>query len=285
MKLIISRKGFDAKYGGMASPILPDGRLLPLPIPNEHDARTFADLNVNKIDLGRILSDLSRGVHRLETRIHLDPDLDRAKRLRPRGWRPSLGTAQGHLINNLVGTGDIFLFFGWFREVEQSKGVWRYVKGATNKHVLFGWLEIAEALPIVRMREEILSAHPWIADHPHVANPAHYRSIKSNIYISTKRSQLSTGAKFGGGLFPQYSDELRLTADGCKKRSLWNLPKWFMPKKGREPLSYHSDPARWTLNRNHVQLQSVAIGQEFILDGAQYPEVEDWLASIVGSHV
>jgi hypothetical protein len=33
MKVILSRKGFDSEYGGIASPILPDGTLLSLPIP------------------------------------------------------------------------------------------------------------------------------------------------------------------------------------------------------------------------------------------------------------
>jgi Nucleotide modification associated domain 3 len=34
MKLILSRKGFDSAYGGVPSPILPDGTLCPLPIPS-----------------------------------------------------------------------------------------------------------------------------------------------------------------------------------------------------------------------------------------------------------
>ena len=35
MKVILSRKGFDSSYGGTASPILPDGTLLSLPIPSK----------------------------------------------------------------------------------------------------------------------------------------------------------------------------------------------------------------------------------------------------------
>ena len=33
MKIILSRKGFDSGYGKIASPILPDGTLLSMPIP------------------------------------------------------------------------------------------------------------------------------------------------------------------------------------------------------------------------------------------------------------
>jgi len=39
MKLILSRKGFDSTYGGYPSPILPDGTLLSLPIPNRRFIR------------------------------------------------------------------------------------------------------------------------------------------------------------------------------------------------------------------------------------------------------
>lgn len=35
MKFILSRKGFDSGYGGCASPILPDGTMLSIPIPVE----------------------------------------------------------------------------------------------------------------------------------------------------------------------------------------------------------------------------------------------------------
>ena len=34
MKVIISRKGFDSGYGGMPSPILPDGTMISMPIPS-----------------------------------------------------------------------------------------------------------------------------------------------------------------------------------------------------------------------------------------------------------
>lgn len=33
MKTILSRKGFDSKYGGGSSPILPEGEMLSMPIP------------------------------------------------------------------------------------------------------------------------------------------------------------------------------------------------------------------------------------------------------------
>ena len=47
MKIILSRKGFDSKFGGMASPILPDGTLLSLPIPSNDDVK-FSELKWSK---------------------------------------------------------------------------------------------------------------------------------------------------------------------------------------------------------------------------------------------
>ena len=77
MKMILSRKGFDASSGGMASPILPDGRLLPLPIPSIHDHHTFADLAMaTEVDLGALLADLSNSRYSLHSSIHRDPELD-----------------------------------------------------------------------------------------------------------------------------------------------------------------------------------------------------------------
>ena len=47
MKIILSRKGFDSQYGKIKSPILPDGTLLSLPIPQENDTKTFDELYYN----------------------------------------------------------------------------------------------------------------------------------------------------------------------------------------------------------------------------------------------
>lgn len=56
---------------------------------------------------------------------HLDPDLRRdALPTRPNGWRPAFGqsgAAAGHLFNQEVGIGDLFMFFGWFRKTIAEK--------------------------------------------------------------------------------------------------------------------------------------------------------------------
>jgi len=47
VKVILSRKGFDSGYGGWASPILPDGRMLSLPIPASNGLLSYDDLSAS----------------------------------------------------------------------------------------------------------------------------------------------------------------------------------------------------------------------------------------------
>ena len=105
MKVILSRKGFDSSYGGIPSPILPDGRLVSFPIPSPSDCFQLADINMPGLDTENLISDLSGKKHSLQTCIHLDPDLDRAPNTRLPGWRPALGqtgNAQSHLRDQNV---------------------------------------------------------------------------------------------------------------------------------------------------------------------------------------
>ena len=51
MKFILSRKGYDSQYGGEPSPVLADGTMLSLPIP---DAEIIPQLAAN---FERILAD------------------------------------------------------------------------------------------------------------------------------------------------------------------------------------------------------------------------------------
>ena len=284
-KLVLSRKGFDGENGRIASPILPNGRLVPLPIPGPREKLRMADLDVDPECLAKLLSDLSKR-HRLsiKTRVHLDPDLAGGKRLGIRGWRPSLGQtgiAQGHLAKQGVGKGDVFLFFGWFRRVEEHVGRWRYDPGAPNQHLMFGWLEIGEVVPVMAEGRRYVAKHRWIADHPHLASSDRFRERNNTLYVASPRSTLG-GYPGGGGLFPYDRPELHLTREGST-RSVWKLPAWFLPRRDRTPLTYHEDPDRWTRRGAHCELQSVAKGQEFVLDLERRPEAGPWLRHLVSS--
>src|SRR5882672_3061274 len=145
MKVILSRKGFDSSSGECPSPIFEDRSFLSLPIPEKHSGVHFADID-GPHRIGQLVEDLSPQV-KASDGVHLDPDLRMNSRPRNRGWRPMFGqadAAQRHLHKQGIACGDIFLFFGWFRRVEQLDGRYRYQAGAPDLHMLFGWLQVGE---------------------------------------------------------------------------------------------------------------------------------------------
>ncbi len=58
MKLILSRKGFDSKFGGCASPIFGDGTFMSLPIPEKSGRVSFSGIGGNG-RIGAIVEDLT----------------------------------------------------------------------------------------------------------------------------------------------------------------------------------------------------------------------------------
>jgi hypothetical protein bpseBC_38923 len=284
MKVVLSRKGFDSSNGGSASPILPDGRMLSLPIPAGKGRYTFDDVWMEGINISKMVADLTG---KIITHVHLDPDLNRLPAKRPANWRPAFGqvnAAQTYLANRYVGKDDVFLFFGWFRKVEEFRGKWRYIPEAPNIHVLYGWLEIDEVLSVDNGRDE--SEYTWLQGHPHF-HFAQGEHKNNTVYIAKQKSDFSTLTTFGGGIFPYYAPELQLTQDG-KPRSDWLLPRWFYPEKGKSALSSHDDLTRWTLDdtipQDKVALRILPQGQEFVIDGAEYPELSGWVADIVAKN-
>jgi len=289
MKIILSRKGFDSSNGGVPSPIFPDGRLLSLPIPSVGDKQPLASLRHDGIDLAQLASDLTGGRINGRTNVHLDPDLSADITQRGRGWRAAFGqsgAAQRHLINNGVDSRDLFLFYGWFRAVEAVGGRFRFVRGAPDLHVIYGWLQVAEAWRVADTRTELLSKHPALAAHPHLASrqkysrPAH---ILNTVYVAADNLSLGEQRKLkgrGAGVFTACTPDRVLTKQGMTRR-FWRLPKWMMPSMGRPPLSYHKSPDAWTPSADHVELRSACIGQEFVLDCEHYPEGIAWAYEMI----
>ena len=117
-------EGFDSAAGGGPSPILPDGTLVSLPIPLGPSPVTYRDVYHNGSPLADLVTPLSRGRVTADHPCHLDPDLRRESRARLPGWRPifgQCGPALSHLRNEGVKPGDLFIFFGWFREVIRER--------------------------------------------------------------------------------------------------------------------------------------------------------------------
>jgi hypothetical protein len=270
MKLILSRKGFDSspRCGACASPILPDGRMISLPIPHDSGTIAFGALRHRGIDIGKLVRDLTGRRNIARERAHLDPDLDPTARPRGAGWRPAFGqdsAAQRHLERQGVGVGDLFLYFGWFRDVESADGRYRYRRdpGARNCHVIFGWLRVREVL-----RVESAAVPSWLRAHPHVRRAAPHNTI----YLADE-----TG---GAGIFPTFHPRLQLTDPASRTRSRWRIPADFLPD-GRIPLTYHGDDRRWAAAGDDCTLRSVAKGQEFVLDLRAYPGVQRWVEGLI----
>lgn len=294
MKLVLSRKGFDSSAGGVASPIFPDGSMVSLPIPWPGGGITYDKLFFKGDPLSKIVGDLTNNQFVGNREAHLDPHLSRSiYDTRDENWRQLFGqvdAAQGHLENEGVKHGDLFLFFGWFRRVEKNiSGNYQYVIDAPDLHVLFGWLQIAEILPIKDLDKQKYS---WTSYHPHCKEPGSKKKKRNTLYVASERLSL-LDCKIGlpgAGCFERYRDELLLTApisiNEKSFRSVWKLPKWFYSEEKKKRLSYHREDHRWpALFADYVILNSVGRGQEFVvdIDGDHFQEAMSWLRNIFSS--
>lgn len=282
MKIILSRKGFDGGSGGTPSPILPDGRMLSLPIPDEHSPITYRDINWDGYDLGAVVSSLTKGRISALDGAHLDPDLDENSLPRRDGWRPifgQTGASQGHLRNQGVGEGDLFLFFGLFQNALVDGVHFQFNPDSTPKHVIWGWFQVESSTLVGGSDRKKLA---WAAYHPHFNRPP---EESNTIYFSQKRLEipgLVTQSTAGAGVFSRFSSRLQLTAPGSNP-SLWKLPRWMHPANEKPRLTYHRDLKRWEKESDHVLLKTVGRGQEFVLDCSHYPGAEKWLAELFDS--
>ena len=278
MKIILSRKGFDSSAGGVPSPIFPDGRLLSLPIPDKASQVAYDDIVGNHwASVGDLVQQLAR---RPRThRAHLDPDLRFSSIARDKAWRPifgQAGSAESHLRNQRVDTGDVFLYFGLFRQVEKVNSQWRYLRGSKPIHALFGWLQIGSRVLI----SEWPAIEGWAKYHPHFMREKDSRNV---LYVSSDRLKIP-GYKSrniaGAGIFESVSPKLILTAPASNRPGQWLLPAWFHPASRSSTLSYHQAHSRWLQDGRGTLLSSVSRGQEFVLDCDDYPEALAWLRSI-----
>ncbi len=283
MKIILSRKGFDSSAGKVASPILPSGRLCSLPIPTAdgENAPRYRDILFDGCSLGKLVHDLTGGKISLDTPAHLDPDLNSASVPRLPGWRGAFGqagAAERHLQNQGVEAGDVFLFYGWFKQVECCGGTYRYVRNAPDLHVIFGWLQIEERIPVA----ERSSIPAWACDHVHCRRPQPF--ALDSLYIATERLTLP-GISLdipGAGIFPRYHSSLCLTdQEPYESRRMWRLPSWMFPAGDLPALTYHNNLKFWEQRAYYALLKSAGRGQEFVLDTVHYPEAVGWLANLI----
>ena len=277
MKIVLSRKGFDSGYGGYPSPVLPDGRLVSFPIPDPDSPIKYQNLqidcNTTALDL---ITDLIGQELKLEgvgkkfadtVGCHLDPDLDISLYKRKDHWKGLFGqsgAAFGHLSNLNVSAGDLFLFFGWFREVEYFDGKYCYSKAdKKGRHMLFGYMQVGDIKKI-----NACCFQDWMSYHPHVSR-GQSATDSDHIFIAEDRLSLDPTLP-GYGTFT-FNKKILLTKDGMSK-SKWNLPEIFK----NTSISYHSESS-W----KEGYFQSAAKGQEFVINATD--DIQSWALDIIRS--
>lgn len=263
MKVSFSRKGFDSKNGGQANAILPDGTLLPFPIPDGTGKDYYKSLVLNDCSFYDIISDLKPRTHlKGENCCHLDPDLRMDVKQRKEGWKPAFGQADqslSELRNKDFGEGDLFLFFGWFRETEYVNGKLRYKHEAPDIQLIYGYMQVGTKLTA---EHEIPD---WLMEHPH-AGRLKEGSKSDAIFLPTEHLDFMPDAP--GASMLKFSPELILTAPGMT-RSKWKLPECF---KSIQIAHAPKQPS------NREYFQSASIGQEMIWECTD--EAHKWIKKI-----
>lgn len=284
MRLILSRKGFDSSAGGIPSPVFPDGSFIVLPIPDDDAPLTYGDIHSHQGPLGHLLTQLTGDRLWPHRPAHLDPDLLPEAASRPEGWRPSLGqmgTAQAHLRNQGIQTGDLFLFFALFRAVEWTARGWQFQPKARPFHAIWGWLQIDD---IVDPATAIANGQNWARSHPHAHGQ---RGDRNTLYLAAEKLSLPGSGTLlpGSGVWLAMDSRRRLTAPEARTVTQWRLPAAFHPDSAtgqtRTPLTYHQALWRWTDPvGDWCDLQAAARGQEFVLHLDNYPDVMAWLDTL-----
>ena len=173
-RLILSRKGFDAKAGGVASPILRDGRIYSLPIPQEYPSPAkYKDLSFDEISGADLLKEASASISP-DSFCHQDPLLNKEI-----GIFGQASSSQTELKNNEIGSGDLFLFFGWFRD---------FFNKGENLHHLFGWLEVERIIKGSKDIKHFLKQED--VEHPHGYGDVS-RYTNNTIYIAKRNLSLN----------------------------------------------------------------------------------------------
>lgn len=216
MKVIFSRKGFDSEIGGYPS-IIMDSRLVSLPVPSRRvDEPPYSTLILDmETSYFKVMSQLSerikikgkREAFSEDTRCHCDPDIYQNVRPRKSGWRGCFGqagNAQRHLESRIK-ENDVFLFFGWFKNVK-SNGKYAFDNSIPHgRHVIFGYLQIANMLH-PNLEKEV----PAWMEHPHIMHKGH--DEKNTIYVATEKLSWNEDLP-GWGVF-NFDKKLVLTKKG-----------------------------------------------------------------------
>ena len=205
---------------------MPDGTLLSMPIPAD-EGISYSEISWNGITYADILKQINP--KKKYDKCHVDPDI-RNNRIEPvAGWKPAFGQANsplGQLRNAGVETGDIFLFFGWFRGVERVEGNYRFRKrdpkdfyAGNDLQVIFGYLQVGEIIT----NQEQIKQYFW---HPH-SSMKHTKMVNNALFLPTEKLSINPSMK-GYRTFYFRKDRV-LTMEG-KSRATWNEYDFLKPE-------------------------------------------------------
>ena len=264
MKLIFSRKGFDSSAGGFPSPII-NGKPISLPIPYLNSKTSYQHFN-----LGKIVRDLTGRKLAERDLCHNDPDLEM-------GAFGQVSSAQSHLHNQNIGAGDLFLFFGWFREAEIVDCNYRYKSGAIDHHRIFGWMFVDQKFSVGSKAEDFRSRYKKYENHPHASGKW---SSNNTIYLASETISLFGEHTIKG--FGKFSVSKRtlLTNDSAPSKRFWSVPDWLNPAKGGCVPSYHNE-------QSYVDglLKTAGRGQEFVCHPRQSKKFREWLLNLFSEEI
>jgi len=241
----------DASSGGFASPIFPDHTMHSIPIwGGETSPHKYGDLafKYQNQPLHTVMNDFTNQFRTWENvGCHHDPMLFESPKCLVLG---QADRAEGHLRNQGVGVGDLFLFFGWFRQIEYRDERWSYVKDAPDVHQIWAFMKVEKKLAIDSDANKlaVLESFPFLSEHPHIKR-LKTGDKKESIYVSGQHELLT------------YAQDRCLT--DIKKyqgRSTWRLPAVFNQPKAFSHLKiFESDV-------DDVVIRYRGFGQEFVLD-------------------
>lgn len=261
MKIILSRKGFDENKGGTPSPILTDGTLISLPVPQGFHGISYEDLHYQDMTYLDIWKQLKVNQSVFKKECHLNPDLTKDIHDKvPMDWTPIFAQAdkaEEYLEKEEVEEGDVFLFFGWFRRTEDNKdGALRYKRGAADQQCVYGYLQIGE---IVKGKD--VENYPW---HLHSAYFEEDPDTNNTMYIASPKlviNGVNTGLPGAGTL--KYAEDLLVNLP-AQNRASWNMETFF---KGVE---------------DGIEAGKVIdgrLGQEFVIPESR--KAADWLMMVI----
>lgn len=245
-KLVLSRKGFDSDSGNGYSPFDPfTGKYIVLPIPEDNgsgkrykyeeiqlDEQYFEGVKVSNLqelirhpNLGYSAMTINEVMSRS---AHYDPILSKCP------WiinGPEFGAfgqsdaAAGHLRNNNVREGSVFLFYSRFKPIKERVHPLDPTNGWTKgAYYIYGWLKVGKV--ITRENKSELPTEVKIG-HPHGSDYDYSKRVNNTIFLADKKLFDDMDIP-GCGYFPKLTTNLLLSSGLHKnKPSIWKIPSFF----------------------------------------------------------